>query len=101
MTVLSIDVFTREQCIFCTNLKVILNKLINQGLIKFNINYINANANESVPYIIKYCDNKKPQKLIGFPERKKLYKFLEIKEINESEIYPETTKKHRKIFTIN
>ena len=69
-----------------------------------NIKYLEANPNESVPYIVKYSTNSQPQILYGLPEREKLYRFLEINDHNStSTIYPDATRKNKnkKVFKVD
>lgn len=70
-------------------------------MLNCEIKYLDADINESVPYIIKYPADSQPQKLIGFPEREKLYRFLEINDERAKELYPTAVKKNRKLFKTN
>lgn len=100
MSLLSIDVFFRDSCMFCINLKVVLEKLVANGIITFPINYKEASDDESAPYIVKYkkVGNKVVSStLYGFPHKNKLYNFLEL---NDEQIESEPVKKHKKLFKI-
>lgn len=81
-----------------------IDKLVSNGLLKCEVRYITASANESVPYILKHSDNTHVQKLIGFPAKEKLFRFLEIEDESGkiSNIFPDSSmKKNRKVFKVD
>jgi len=100
MSVLYIEVFTSDSCVFCIKLKEVLNRLIKDDKLKFPVYYKEADISKSVPYTIKYLSNGKSQILNGFPIKDKLFRFLEL-DLKDDEIYDQTTRKHRKVFKIN
>lgn len=98
----SLEIFSKPSCLFCINLKSILHKLVDNNLLTCDIKYLDANPNESVPYIVKYSANSQPQTLYGLPEREKLYRFLEINNPHStSAIYPDATRKNKKVFKVD
>jgi hypothetical protein len=98
--IISLDVYVSDCCTYCVNLKIILEKLISKGIIKYPVTFVDIDDGQTpVPTIVKNLDRGNPQQLRGLPVRNLLYKFLEIP-ANEDEIDGETTKKTGKIFRI-
>ena len=96
----SLDIFVRLDCIYCTNLKIIIEKLKNKGLLVCPITYHTADITDSVPYIIKNKDTN-PITLRGLPEKSKLYKFLQLDYADINTANTSTTTKARKIFKLS
>lgn len=98
----SLEIFSKPSCSFCINLKFVIDKLVDNNLLTCDIIYLDANPNESVPYIVKYSTNSQPQTLYGLPVREKLYRFLEINDPHgTSAIYPNATRKNKKVFKVD
>ena len=97
---MSLDVYVSNDCGYCVNLKVILKKLISNGIITYPVTFINIDDGQiSVPTIVKNLKKGSPQSMKGFPVRNLLYKFLEIS-LDEDEIECESVTKPRKVFKV-
>lgn len=72
--------------------------LLHDNLILYPVVWKDAPAEEAVPYIIKYTKSGNNQTLYGFPEKSKLYQFLELEEKNG--IKPVTKPKSGKFFSL-